>query len=163
MFTLALKMFSVMNAPAGGNDPPLLRTPFSTKDAFSPLQANFLLTSSSSTIFLFFFLLLIFYSSTSYSCASTPGTISKANNNTPRLSTDPPPTNFAVTSARVSRASVWCADNCLCLAAMNHQPRWAPTPFPPPPAPPIDRFQAESFEFSGATSRDHEKQVTGRH
>lgn len=130
MFTLAPKMCSVMNAAARGNDAPLLQTPSSTKDAFSPLPANFLHTSRTSPVFSFFLLSLLFYFPSSSFRASSPGTISKANNKLPQ----PPPTttNLAVTSARVSRASVSCADNCLFFfAPMNHHPRHARPPLTP--------------------------------
>lgn len=62
IFTLAAKMCSVMSAAAHGNDTSLLQTPSSTKDAFSPLPANFLHTSRSSPPFFFsgFIIIILF-------------------------------------------------------------------------------------------------------
>lgn len=54
-------MCSVMNAAARGNDAPLLQTPSSTKDAFSPLPANFLHTIGLLPFFLFFIIIIILF------------------------------------------------------------------------------------------------------
>lgn len=93
----AAEMCSIMNAMARSNDA-APRTASSTKDVFLHYQPISCIWAGPLFSFLFF---------SSLFCAFAPGTISKANNKLPS----------AVTSARASRTSVSCDDNCLYGAA----------------------------------------------